>query len=63
MICPTPDKRCFRDAESAKYEASRIGIHSYHCECGWWHLSKQRPSEFLMKINAPPAEAEDFDIQ
>lgn len=46
MICPTPKKARYPDADTAliiadlrykdwKYQA-------YECDCGWWHLTTRR---------------------
>ena len=56
-ICPTPDKAKYGDYDHSLPNARKYKQHPYHCECGYWHLSKQHSS----KINSPPASADEFE--
>lgn len=44
--CPTPHKRAFPTAKTAKRSIVRSGVsmggrlRAYHCDCGAWHLGK-----------------------
>lgn len=60
-ICPTPAKAKYANPEHALPNAIKWKQHPYLCACGYWHLSKQSPTEHASKINSPPASADEFD--
>jgi len=62
-ICPTPDKRKYSNREHALPFAVKWGQNPYACECGYWHLSKQKAAEHAAKINSPPAGPDEFDSE
>lgn len=61
LICPTPDKRKYSNLSHAQPDATKWCQHPYKCDCGFWHLSKQHPTEHKAKINSPAAGADEFD--
>lgn len=60
-MCPTPGKRKYSNHEHALPYATKWRQHAYECECGYWHLSKQTPTDHHAKVNAPPAAPDEFD--
>ena len=60
-ICPTPAKAKYASREHASPNAAKYKQHSYLCECGYWHLSKQTGAQHHSKINSPAASADEFD--
>jgi len=60
-VCPTPQKRKYNNAMHALTDGRKYHQHPYNCACGYWHLSKQAPSDHAAKINAPAADANEFE--
>jgi hypothetical protein len=59
-LCPTPKKRRYFSKDHTIHDATQWRQYAYLCDCGWWHLSKQRPEEHAVKINSPVAGADEF---
>ena len=60
-ICPTPSKAKYGDRKHAEPNAAKYHQHPYQCECGYWHLSKQTPTEHATKVNSPAASPDEFE--
>jgi hypothetical protein len=59
--CPTPGKVSYSELTHAAQAAVRHKQHGYLCECGFWHLSKQTPTEHAAKINTLAAAPDEFE--
>jgi hypothetical protein len=59
-VCPTPQKRKYSNLEHAAHDAAKWHQHPYLCACTYVHLSKLAPGQFVDKVNAPGASADEF---